>query len=434
MNSPKRGFVNYLQEFSIPLIAGVIAALLAANLAPDWYQHWFGAGHGEGPEVWELPGHLMVFGHHLNLHFFINSVFMVFFFGIATKEITEACLPGGSLNPPRKAVNPLIATLGGVVGPVAVFFLAMNFIGPEGFNAKPSEWNEYLRGWGIPTATDIALAWLVARAVFGSGHPAINFLLLLAIADDAIGLGIIAVFYGDPEVPNRPEFLGLVAAGMALAYVLRRRSVRAWWPYIFLAGGLSWCGLMMAHLHAALALVPIVPFLPAPSRDVGLFSSGDEVDKMGEKTAEDLGLQHSTLENYEHQTKLFVDFGLFFFAMGNAGVEFSSVGLMTWVIFASLLVGKTVGIVAFGLFGKILGFPLPTGMVFKDLFLAGLIAGLGLTVALFVAGAAYGKTQIVGIDLGGQAKMGALLSGGIGFLAIVAGRLLKAKRPPEGDS
>jgi NhaA family Na+:H+ antiporter len=107
---------------------------------------------------------------------------------------------------------------------------------------------------------------------------------------------------------------------------------------------------------------------------------------------------------------------------------------MTWVIFASLLVGKIVGIVAFGQLGKTLGFPLPTGMAFKDLFLTGLIAGLGLTVALFVAGAAYGKTQIAGVDLAGQAKMGALLSGGIAFLAIVAGRLLKARRPAEGDS
>jgi Na+:H+ antiporter, NhaA family len=431
MSSTKRGFVSYLQEFSIPLILGVIGALFAANLAPDWYHYWFGTGHGEGPAVWELPGHMTVFGHHLNLHFFINDVFMVFFFGIAAKEITEACLPGGSLNPPRKAVNPLIATIGGVVGPVGFFFLAMTAIGPEGFGAEPGDWGEYLRGWGIPTATDIALAWLVARTVFGAGHPAINFLLLLAVADDAIGLGIIAIFYGDPAAPARPEFLGLVVAGMALAFALRRSSVRAWWPYIFLAGGLSWCGLMMAHLHAALALVPIVPFLPAPRRDTGMFTADDEVDVMGEKTAEDLGMQHSTLENYEHQTKLFVDFGLFFFAMGNAGVAFGSLGLMTWVIFASLLIGKTVGVVGFGVFAKALGFPLPTGMAMKDLFLAGMIAGLGLTVALFVAGAAYGKTQVAGIDLEGQAKMGALFSGGIAFLAIVAGKLLKAKRTEE---
>ncbi len=109
---------------------------------------------------------------------------------------------------------------------MAAFFgllLLWHGAAPEAFPVLDGEpaplWGEgsLSRGWGIPTATDIALAWLVARAVFGKGHPAINFLLLLAVADDAIGLGIIAVFYGDPSNPARPEWLGLVAAGMAIA-------------------------------------------------------------------------------------------------------------------------------------------------------------------------------------------------------------------------
>ena len=126
----------------------------------------------------------MLFHHHdVNLHFLINDIFMVFFFGIAAKEITESALPGGSLNPLKKAVNPLIATIGGVVGPVGVFFafmFAARRMGLSGYDdLSGKEWAAHLKGWGIPTATDIALAWLVARAVFGKGHPAINFLLLL---------------------------------------------------------------------------------------------------------------------------------------------------------------------------------------------------------------------------------------------------------------
>ena len=111
-NREDRGFVNLLQEFSIPLLAGVGIALVSANVAPEEYAkalHW-------------LPfGHVSVLGHELTLHYIVNDIFMVFFFGIAAKEITEAALPGGSLNPLRKAVNPLVATLGGVVGPVGVF-------------------------------------------------------------------------------------------------------------------------------------------------------------------------------------------------------------------------------------------------------------------------------------------------------------------------
>lgn len=414
--------IRYLQEFSIPLIAGVIAALVAANMAPEWYQYWFGDGHGAEDGVWELPGHFKIFGHHLTSLFLVNDIFMVFFFGIAAKEITEAALPGGSLSPFRKAVSPLIATIGGVAGPVAAFFGLLYLAGASGaYEIGGEQWPALLRGWGIPTATDIALAWLVSRAVFGAGHPAINFLLLLAVADDAIGLAIIAIFYGDPANPADPRWLGLVAAGMAVAFAMRRMDVKSWVPYIFIAGPLSWSGLLLAHLHPALALVPIVPFLPGPRRDTGLFREKDEVDVMGDATAQDLEIDHSPLHNFEHHLKLPVDFGLFFFAMANAGVQFSGIGAMSWIILGALVIGKTVGITLFGLLARAIGFPLPSGMTVKDLIMAGFIAALGLTVALFVAGAAFPAS--LG-DLQGQAKMGALFSGGVGLAAILLGKML----------
>ena len=83
-------------------------------------------------------------------------------------------------------------------------------------------------GWGVPTATDIALVWLVARSVFGATHPAFNFLLLHAVADNAIGLGIIAIFYGEPEHPANPLFLLFVLLGMTVAFGLRKRDVQSW--------------------------------------------------------------------------------------------------------------------------------------------------------------------------------------------------------------
>lgn len=436
MSSPKKGFVNFLQEFSIPLIVGVFAALLAANLAPDWYHHWFGEIHGGGEhgdghaEVFNLG--FAMFGHQVGLHMLVNDIFMVFFFGIAAKEITEAALPGGSLNPLKSAISPLLATLGGVLGPVGVFFLglmAWYSANPEAFPAGIELWGEgsLSKGWGIPTATDIALAWLVARTVFGKGHPAVNFLLLLAVADDAIGLGIIAVFYGDPANPVRPEFLALVLLGMGVAFAMRKMKVGSWIPYIFIAGPIAWVGLMMAHLHPALALVPIVPFLPGPQKDTGLFVQDDEVDK-----AEDAGLAHgphSPLHQFEHQLKLFVDFGLFFFAFANAGVELAGIGPMSWIILGSLVIGKTIGITLMGVLGGLVGFKLPEGMNFKDLVMAGFIAALGLTVALFVAGAAFTNPE-----LQGQAKMGALFTGFVGLAAVLLGRMLGFGKQPAGKS
>ncbi len=242
---------TFLQEFSIPLISGVVGALALANLAP---------------ETFHAIVHFKPFGGP-DLHFLMNEIFMVFFFGIAAKEITESCLPGGALNPLRKAINPLFATVGGVVGPVAVY---LGVVYGTGYGEM------YGRGWGIPTATDIALAWLVARLVFGKGHPAVNFLLLLAVADDAIGMGIIAIFYPDPTHPVNPAWLLLTAGAMAMAFTMRKAGVRAWQPYIFGPGALSWFSLYTAHLHPALALVFVVPFLPSAQRDIGLFKEDTE--------------------------------------------------------------------------------------------------------------------------------------------------------------
>ncbi len=413
-DSNKKSFVNLLQEFSIPLIAGVFVALLLANLAPGWYEHWLGAGH----DSWHIPG-VTIFGHHLSVHFLVNDIFMVFFFGIAAKEIAEACLPGGSLNPPKKAINPLIATAGGVLGPVAVFFGALALTYKAGAFPEDTSLASLQRGWGIPTATDIALAWLVARTVYGKGHPAINFLLLLAVADDAIGLGIIAIFYGDPAAPAAPAWLGLVALAMGIAYAMRRANVQNWKPYILVAGPIAWTGLMLAHLHPALALVFIVPFLPGPKRDTGLFKDSDEVDEMGAEAAHAAGVHHSPLHSFEHELKAFVDFGLFFFALANAGVQFGGIGPMTWVILGSLVVGKTVGITFFAWVGTKVGFPLPNRMGMGELVMAGFIAALGLTVALFVSGAAFPTDAA----LQGQAKMGALFSGLVAFAAILLGRM-----------
>lgn len=379
--------INLLQEFSIPLILGVIVAVLWANVEPHSY-HYFVEEN-------------IFFG--VNLHFLINEIFMVFFFAIAAVEITQSVVPGGALNPIKKAINPLFATIGGILGPILVYFILNMTIGSP----------EFSRGWGIPTATDIALAWLVARFVFGAVHPAVKFLLLLAIVDDAIGLIIIAIFYPDPTHPVAPIWLLLTVGAIGIAYILRKMNVKSYWPYLLTAGLLSWFGLYNAHLHPALALVFIIPFLPHPAKEENDLFEADHHD-------------HSTLANFEHQWKAFVDFGLFFFGISNAGVELGGIGTVTWIVFLSLLIGKTVGIYGFAVLGEKLGFPLPSGMGKKELFLVGVIAALGLTVALFVAGAAF-----IDPSIQAAAKMGALFSAGVAIVAIILGRALKIKKATE---
>ena len=404
-----RYFITLLQEYSIPLIVGVFAALIFANLNEQLYK--------EVVDFHLLGDAAAVFGHSLTAQFLINEIFMVFFFGVATKEITESLLPGGALNPLKKAVNPLLGTVGGVLGPVGLYFL-LTFV----FYGGTSDFGVVAKGWGIPTATDIALAWLVARLVFGARHPAVNFLLLLAVADDGIGLGIIAVFYPDPDLPVMPAWLLLTVAAMGVAFVMRRLRVNSWVPYIVIAGTLSWVGLLKASIEPALALVPIIPFLPITN---GLLGRGAEDARPG-SAAHGVVADGSALELFEHQMKLFVDVGLFFFAFANAGVAFGSINQVTIIVLLSLIAGKTAGISLFSWVGAKVGFPLPTGMATKHLVVAGLIAGLGLTVALFVAGKAF-----PGPPFQESAKMGAVLSGLVGLLALGLGAALKVKDSPS---
>lgn len=372
--------LNLLREFSIPLISGVLLALVWANLDPTSYHH-FNTSPLVGP---------------LSFHFIANEIFMVLFFGIAAVEITQSCLPGGDLNPVSRAMNTLLATLGGVVGP-ALFYSVFNSL----FGAP-----ELARGWGIPTATDIALAWLAARLIFGAAHPAVSFLLLLAVFDDAIGLVIIALFYPDPLQPTAPLWLLLTLAGMALAYLLRRFEVRSYWPFVIIGGGLSWSGLHLAHLHPALALVFIVPFLPHGKRESRHLFEANPAD-------------YSTLARFEQEWKVFVDIGLFIFGLANAGVEFNNVGSVTWLVLASLLVGKSVGIFTFGCLADRLGFKLPNGIRKRDLLVIGVLAGTGFTVAIFVAGQAFVDETVMD-----AAKMGAMYSAVSVALGAILGRIL----------
>jgi Na+:H+ antiporter, NhaA family len=381
----RRSFVGFLQEYSIPLLAGVAAAMLAANLAPDAYHR---AVH------WRPFGDATLLGHALDLHYLVNELFMALFFALAAAEITRSLLPGGNLNPPEKAVNPLIATLGGVIGPVAVFFAGLALLFATGVYGPGDDRVALAHGWGVPTATDIALAWLAARAVFGRGHPAMQYLLLLAVVDDGIGLAIIAFFYGDPAHPAQPAYLALVGLGMAVAFAFRRFGVSSWLATVALAGPLAWTGLALSRLHPALALVFVVPFLSA--------EPGDD----------------SPLTRFEDQLKLPVDLGLFLFAFTQAGGTLADVGPLTWLVLGSLVVGKTAGIALFAALAIRLGFPLPARMGVRELVMAGFIAALGLTVALFVASAAFVDPVLLG-----QAKMGALLSGLVGLAAVAVGRL-----------
>jgi NhaA family Na+:H+ antiporter len=171
-----------------------------------------------------------------------------------------------------------------------------------------------------------------------------------------------------------------------------------------------------------LALVVIVPVMPAPSRDTGLFADSEAKDEHGHDG-------HSPLHAFEHDTKTFVDFGLFFFAFANAGMAFGAINTVTWIVLCSRVIGKTVGIFVFSAMATTLGSPLPDGMGNRHLIVAGLIASLGLTVTLFVSGEAFPGDSA----WQGPAKMGAVLSAIVAFAAMGLGRYWKVSEGAEEE-
>lgn len=392
--------ITFLLQNSLFLIGGTAVALIAANLAHEWYHHLI---HND-------LGLLHLEGHHFNFHFIVNDVFMCFFFGLAAKEIWEALLPGGALSSPKKAATPLLATAGGVAGPAILYVIGAIVLGQ----------NELIRGWAVPCATDIAFSYLVARMVFGSGHPAIPFLLLLAIADDAAGLIILAVAYPQGEMNLVIFFVCVIGAILFNVFVLKKAlKVNSFWPYILIAGPVSWYGFFEGGIHAALALVPIIPTLPHKRL-------GDHhKDEFFEGTMEPApGHKFDALNAFEHWWKNPVEIILMLFGFANAGVAFSAMGTTTWLVSGGLLLGKPIGIVLLTLLAtKVFRLELPEGMNMRDLVVLGFMAGIGFTVALFVATVAFEPGDILD-----GAKMGALFSFFAAFLSYIVARMLLVGR------
>jgi NhaA family Na+:H+ antiporter len=367
--------VRFVFDNSILLVLGTVLAVTWANVDVGSYER---ATHP--------------------LHFWVNDVGMVFFFALAAKEVFEATLPGGPLASLRQAASPLAAAVGGMLAPALVFVALVAQMGPPALAG----------GWAIPCATDIAFSAMVARVIFRVGHPAIPFLLLLAIADDALGLIILAVFY--PSGALSFASLGvLMGAALLLAWWLRRRRTVSFWPYLLGPGVLSWAALHWGGFHPALALVPIVPFMPHSARDLGLFAPEEEA-------------RGDTLSRFEHWWARPVQFVLLLFGLSNAGVPFEQIGNGTYFVLAALLLGKPLGIVVFAYGARLAGARLPAGLQLPDLVVVGLAAAIGFTVALFFATAAFPAGTLLD-----ETKMGALLSFAAAPLALVASRLFRRR-------
>ena len=389
--------IAFLFENSLFLVIGAVAALMWANVSHESYEHIkhlvilknspFGTLLEDGTRV-------------LDFHFLVNDILMALFFAIAGKEVWEATLPGGPLSNPKRAAVPIIAAVGGMAVPALIYLTGSHLIG---------QFSELSQGWAIPCATDIAFSYMVARFIFGAGHPAIPFLLLLAIADDALGLLILAVFYPQGEVHLLWMLLPLLAMG--IGFFFHRSRVKSFWPYLIIPGTISWIGFAKAGIHPALGLLPIIPTFPHAHVDKGLFN-WEELN------------QKDTLNEFELWWKNPVEIILMLFGFLNAGVLFNAIGSPTYLVLLGLILGKPIGIwISSMLTAKGLNFGLPEGLTSKILIVVGFAAGIGFTVALFVATVAFPPGPVQD-----AAKMGALGSFTAAILTYIVAKIFRIEK------
>jgi Na+:H+ antiporter, NhaA family len=330
--------------------------------------------------------------------FAVNSVAMVFFFGYVAKEVVESTAPGGVCHPWRRAALPVIASAGGLLAAGAVYVDTLS-VADEPMLA---------RAWPTLFGSDLAFAYVAARLVFGR-HPAVPFVLLLSLAANAFGFIGLAIFYPARD-PHVLAAVALMAAALTLAGGLRRARVKSFWPYVLGGGTLSWLALYAGGFHPALALLPIVPFLPHAARDPGFFVDA----RPGARDA---------LSRFELWARHPAQAALFLFALVNAGVAVRAVEAGAWALPVAVLAGKPLGILAVSAVAVAAGLHLPHRVGWREILVGGLASGIGFTLALFFAGAALAPGQLLT-----DARMGALLTVAGLPLAVAAGALLRVGR------
>ena len=262
-------------------------------------------------------------------------------------------------------------------------------------------------GWPITLATDLAISFFFARVIFPK-HPVIPFLLLLAIASDGFGFLALAAFYPSRDLHPGTGLL-LLALAMGVAFVLRRSRVRSFWPYVIGAGALSWYAFYRGGLHPALALLPIMPFLPHAARDPGFFvdASPDAKDTLS---------QFETFWRHPSQVALFL------FGLVNAGVPLNALEAGTWGLPIAVLVGKPLGLLLGAGVAMLFGLHLPHRVGWRELLVTGFLAAMGFSIGLFFCAVIIAPGQ-----LRSELSMGVLLTLAGGPLGLGAAWLLESR-------
>jgi len=428
-----RPFVHFSRieaSSGIVLLAAAAAAVVWAN--SPWSDTYF--------SLLEERLHLDFLGFHFDesvLHLINDGLMAVFFFVVGLEIKRELVL--GDLKDPRAAALPVMAALGGMILPAAIYIALNAGGGPEA-----------IKGWGVPMATDIAFA-LGIVALLGSKVPsgAKLFLLAVAIADDIGAIAVIAIFYTEDL---HAGYLGAAIGVLALVWAASKVNIRSYVVYVPLALVL-WYFVLESGIHATLAgvalgfLAPAHPYY-APGQlkaRVGAIINQFPLEPDSpalQEHADHEALSLSTiareavapLTRAEHALVGWSSFLIVpVFALANAGVDFRQVSLtdaltsnLALGIAAGLVLGKVIGVslFAFGAVKLKLGI-LPRGTGWRHVLGLSAVAGVGFTVSLFITGLAFDDPQLTDFAKVGIFA-GSLIAGVLGALL-----LSRAESPDE---
>lgn len=419
---PLERFLRVEAASGIVLLVAAAVALAFAN--SPWAESYF--------YFWHTPLGIRTgtFTFERTLEWLVNDGLMVIFFFVVGMEIRRE-IHHGELSEWRRAALPAAAALGGMLAPAALYLI---------FAGAPATRS----GWGVPMATDIAFA-IGVLALLGKRVPAALRVLLLALAviDDLGAIVVIAIFYSSGITLS-----GLLVAGLGFGamFAMQRFGVRAKLVYIAPAV-VAWAGIYAAGIHPTIAGVIIGLITPVRALlgpDGFLVGIRKEIEHLAEATPSTLSphelaatMRHvdvarreaiSPAESLIETLHPWIAFGIMpVFALANAGVAVSGGSLdgASWSVVAAvavgLIIGKPIGVLAASWLTLRLRIgTLPAGITLRHLVVLGVVAGVGFTMALFIAQLAFTDAQLLA-----AAKLGVLAaSGGAAILGLILGRLL----------
>ena len=417
-NRSKRLALRIIGPFQVFVQSGSLGGLfllLAALVAFGWANSpWAATYSGILNEYLSL--NLGDWSLRLSLAHWVNDGLMAIFFLMVGLELKRELITG-ELSQPRQATLGVAAALGGMVIPALIYALVNR--GSAG-----------LEGWAIPMATDIAFA-LAAMSVLGSRVPLglKVFLTALAIVDDLGAVLVIGLFYTSGLNLGA---LGGAFAILAVLFVFNRMGVRHLGVYL-IPGLFLWYFVLQSGLHATIAgvllafIIPITRQVAAPVAELREAVKTGNAEAVGSHLAaveRVLEAKQSPLHRLEHALHPYVNFLVLpVFALFNAGLSLAgvSVGSVTLGVAAGLVIGKPIGVFLLSFVAVKTGLAqLPTGVTWRGVLGVGLLAGIGFTMSLFIAGLSFEA------ELYNQARLGiiagSLVSAGLGMVLLATGK------------